>query len=189
MRTKAEIVRAAWDLAKARGIGRFSLRELAERVGMRAPSLYQYFETKNDLYDAMFRDGYVALREHLGSQEGRTEMSREDIKEVARKFFDFCTQEPVRYSLMCERPIPGFEPSAESAALAEEVLSVEVKPIMASLGIDDLDTMRLFLAVSAGVVSQQNATNPGGRDWRPLMDRAMDMFLDHVGVARREAGA
>jgi hypothetical protein len=26
------------------------------------------------------------------------------------------------------------------------------------------------------------AHNPGGRDWRPLMDRAIDLFLDHVGA-------
>ena len=93
------------------------------------------------------------------------------------------TEDPVPYALMCERPIPGFEPSKKSGSLAEEVLRTQVYAMMANLGIKDEETVRLFLGVTNGIVSQQNALNPGGRDWRPLMDRAIDLFLDHVGVA------
>ena len=181
--SKAEIVQAAWELAREEGIGGFSLRQLAARVGMKAPSLYQYFETKNDLYDAMFHDGYEELRDRLESQEGRGRLSRVDIKAEGRKFFDFCTEDPVRYALMCERPIPGFEPSAASAALAEEVLRTQVYAMMANLGVTDEETVRLFLAMTNGIVAQQNAINPGGTDWRPIMDRAIDLFLDHVGAS------
>ena len=182
LRSRTEIVNAAWELARNEGIGGFSLRQLAARVGMKAPSLYQYFATKNDLYDAMFHDGFQQLRERLASQEGRAALSRAEIKEEGRKFFDFCTEDPVRYALMCERPIPGFEPSSQSAALAEEVLRTQVYSMMANLGIEDEETVRLFLGITNGIVSQQNAHNPGGRDWRPLMDRAIDLFLDHVGA-------
>jgi len=182
LRSRTEIVEAAWELAQGEGIGGFSLRQLAARVGMKAPSLYQYFATKNDLYDAMFNDGYRQLRERLASQEGRTPLSRAEIKDEGRKFFDFCTEDPVRYALMCERPIPGFEPSPKSDALAEEVLHTQVYSLMANLGISDDETVRLFLGITNGIVSQQNAHNPGGQDWRPLMDRAIDLFLDHVGV-------
>jgi AcrR family transcriptional regulator len=150
---------------------------------MKAPSLYQYFATKNDLYDAMFHDGYQQLQERLTSQEGLAPLTREEIKEEGRKFFDFCTEDPVRYALMCERPIPGFEPSAQSAALAEEVLHAQVYSMLANLGIRDQETIRLFLGITNGIVSQQIALNPGAQDWRPLMDRAIDLFLDHVEVA------
>lgn len=76
-------------MAEKKGIGLFSLRELAAQVGMRAPSLYQYFATKNDLYDAMFSQGYHDLRAHLGNQEGCTGVSRAEIKEISRRFFIF----------------------------------------------------------------------------------------------------
>jgi AcrR family transcriptional regulator len=181
-RSRREIIDAAWELARDEGIGGFSLRRLASRVGMKAPSLYQYFATKNDLYDAMFHDGYQQLQERLASQEGLAPLTREEIKVEGRKFFDFCTEDPVRYALMCERPIPGFEPSEQSAALAQDVLRTQVYSMMANLGIKDEETVRLFLGITNGIVSQQNALNPGGRDWRPLMDRGIDLFLDHVGV-------
>src|SRR5918911_319177 len=59
--TKQEIVDAAWRLARERGLAGWSLRDVAEAVGMRAPSLYVYFASKNALYDAMYADGYRQL--------------------------------------------------------------------------------------------------------------------------------
>lgn len=35
-------------------LSRITLREIAQRVGMRAPSLYSHFASKNAIYDAMF---------------------------------------------------------------------------------------------------------------------------------------
>ena len=61
----ALIVAAAWDLARTHGIGGVSLHALAREVGMRQPSLYEYFDSKHALYDAMFADGNRQLLERL----------------------------------------------------------------------------------------------------------------------------
>src|SRR2546428_7570329 len=53
----ASIVESAWQLAREHGIGGVSLHALAREVGMRQPSLYEYFDSKHALYDAMFADG------------------------------------------------------------------------------------------------------------------------------------
>ena len=37
-----------------RGLSQLTLRDIAHRVGMRPPSLYSHFESKNAIYDAMF---------------------------------------------------------------------------------------------------------------------------------------
>jgi AcrR family transcriptional regulator len=47
----AVIVASAWNLAREHGIAGISLRELAGRVGMRQPSLYEYFDSKDALYE------------------------------------------------------------------------------------------------------------------------------------------
>ena len=52
--TRVEILEAAWELAGEQGLAEFTLRDLAERVGMRAPSLYSHFASKHAIYDAMF---------------------------------------------------------------------------------------------------------------------------------------
>ena len=41
--TRGEIIEAAWQLAQEQGLAEFTLRDLAETVGMRAPSLYTHF--------------------------------------------------------------------------------------------------------------------------------------------------
>src|SRR6266702_6317575 len=59
----ANILAEAWALARRDGLATISLRELGEAVGLRQPSLYVYFASKLDLYDAMFADGYQQLLE------------------------------------------------------------------------------------------------------------------------------
>src|SRR4051812_42209889 len=61
----AEIIAAAWKLAREQGIGGLSLHALARKVGIRQPSLYAYFDSKHALYDALFADGNRQLRERL----------------------------------------------------------------------------------------------------------------------------
>jgi AcrR family transcriptional regulator len=51
----AGIVETAWNLAGEHGIAGVSLHALARELGIRQPSLYEYFDSKNALYDAMVR--------------------------------------------------------------------------------------------------------------------------------------
>jgi AcrR family transcriptional regulator len=55
--TKAEILDAAWAIAREEGLAALSLRDVARRVGMQAPSLYGYFDSKMAIYDAMYAQG------------------------------------------------------------------------------------------------------------------------------------
>ena len=41
------LVDAAWKQARADGLAALSLRDLARAVGLQAPSLYSYFDSKN----------------------------------------------------------------------------------------------------------------------------------------------
>src|SRR3954465_2849550 len=61
--TKAEILEAAWDLVREHGLAEAALRDLVARVGMRAPSLCQFFGSKHAIYDAMFAQGWNAALE------------------------------------------------------------------------------------------------------------------------------
>ena len=54
---RSAIVAEAWALARRDGLAAISLRDLADQVGLRQPSLYAYFDSKLALYDAMFADG------------------------------------------------------------------------------------------------------------------------------------
>src|SRR5690348_16013751 len=108
-RTRDEIVQAAWELARRDGIGSISLRELAAKVGMRAPSLYTYFPSKMELYQAMYRQGMQAFADAMDATPlGAT--PRESLAKRSSTFARMSLEDPVRYKLLFHRPIPDFVP-------------------------------------------------------------------------------
>lgn len=48
-----KILEASWELLGKEGIEKFSMRRLADRLGIQAPSLYWYFKSKQDLYQRL----------------------------------------------------------------------------------------------------------------------------------------
>src|SRR5438045_6573008 len=118
----ASIVDVAWELAREHGIAGISLHALAREVGMRQPSLYEYFDSKHALYDAMFADGNRQLLERIDGLKLPSN-PRKAVHVAMRAFVDFALEDPARSQLLFQRPIPGFEPSAESYALARDVMS------------------------------------------------------------------
>lgn len=173
---------AAWELSRARGLGGFSMRELGEKVGMRAQSLYSYFASKHDLYDAMFAAGNRALvawmRAPAEGDAGAGDGPVAAVERTARRFFAFCVADPVRYELLFQRTIPGFVPSEASFTLAREAYDVSVAPLVA-LGVDG-PGLDLATAVMSGLVAQQLSNDPGGDRWERLVDRATRMLLGEV---------
>jgi AcrR family transcriptional regulator len=176
--TKAEILAAAWDLVRAEGLAALSLRDLAAKVGMRAPSLYSYFDSKHAIYDAMFLQGNLEL---LARYEAMPtyEDAVEEFRASARLFVGFTVEEPVRAQLMFMRSIPGFEPSAESYDVAVRIVE-RSKQRMAKLGVTKPEDFDLWTGLVSGLSFQQIANEPGTERWVRLVDEAVDMFLDRV---------
>jgi AcrR family transcriptional regulator len=181
--TRLEIMDAAWELAQEKGLAELTLRDVAERVGMRAPSLYTHFESKHAIYDAMFGQSWsdyeqVALAELAEPPDS----PRAAVHQAARVFFDFAVANPARYQLMNQRIIPGFEPSPESYAPAVRVLE-HGRERFRELGMSDGDEFDIWVGLIGGLVNQQLANDPGGTRWSTLLDRAMDIWADGVGLA------
>jgi AcrR family transcriptional regulator len=172
--TRKEILAEAWSLAREHGLAGISLRDLATRVGMRAPSLYSYFDSEAAIYDAMFAEGNAEL---LARIEG-VQLSGEGVDALRRgieAYVGFCVEDPIRYQLLFQRTIPGFEPSADSYAAALAFLAA-TKDMLASLGITDPGALDLFTALVTGLVDQQLSNDPGGDRWVRLLPDAIEMF-------------
>jgi AcrR family transcriptional regulator len=180
--TRAEILEAAWELAQEQGLAQFTLRDLAESVGMRAPSLYTHFESKNAIYDAMFGQAWsdyeqVALAEFAELPQA----PRAALRRSARLFFDFAVANPARHQLMNQRTIPGFEPSPESYAPSVRVFELG-QQIFRNMGLTDPADFDIATAIIDGMINQQLANDPGGTRWSALLDRTIDIWADGVGL-------
>ena len=181
---RGEIVTAAWDLAHRDGIAAVSLRELAALVDLRQPSLYAYFASKNDLYDAMFAQGFQALID----ERRALRLDRDPVtalRQGARHFIEFCEADPARYQLLFQRSIPGFEPSPASLALSAEALGFLERWLTAA-GLEDPTALDLSRALLTGLAGEQIANDPGGDRWTRLLDDVIDVFIE---VARRRGAA
>jgi AcrR family transcriptional regulator len=185
--TKEEIVDAAWAVAREKGLAALSLSDVAARVGMRVPSLYSYFASKNDIYDAMFAQGNEQFLEFI--QERIADPPRSARERLRAGFwitFDFCTEDPVRYQLLFQRTIPGFTPSDASYAKAIEVLDL-FREELATMGLfSDQADEDLLTALGIGLVDQQISNEPGGKRWARLVDDVADMAYDHLVKKRRQ---
>lgn len=182
--TKQEILEATWAIARRDGVGALSLRELADAVGMRAPSLYTYFGSKEAIYDAMFAQGWKALGERVEKLESAPPQD-EPFKAEATEFFAFCTEDPARYQLMFQRPMPGFEPSPEAYAASVEVFE-GLRRRFASRGIEDSDAIELWTFLMTGITARQIANDPGGDRYAHHLDPLVDMYLAHIQPRRRK---
>jgi AcrR family transcriptional regulator len=178
--TRAEILSAAWDLARANGLTALAMRDLGAKVGMRAQSLYVYFPSKHAIYDAMFA---ASNRELLARLTGlpSTADPVEDLRVQARTFLQFCVEDPVRYQLLFQRTIRGFVPSPESYALAIDVLE-HSRGALRACGISDSRAVDAWTAIISGLAAQQAANDPGGDRWLRLVDDVTDMYLAHYAA-------
>lgn len=177
--TQREIVQASWDVVREHGLAGLSMRDLGERVGMRAQSIYSYFASKHEIYDAMFLEGYQAFATWMDAAVGDADLDSDAIgasRNAAHAFVEFCTSDPVRYQLLFQRTIPDFTPSPESYAVAVQAYE-QLGRQLAALGIRDQASLDLWTAVLTGITDQQISNDPGGTRWTRLIDRAVDMLI------------
>jgi AcrR family transcriptional regulator len=173
--TVRRILDAAWELSRQRGLTAWTLRDLGAEVGMRAPSLYSYAESKNALFDMMFADGYRRLAEQIQAA-ARPDDPRELVVVAARMFVSFAAEEPARFQLLFQHTAPGFEPSAGSMTLARQALD-DLAAVLSEAGVDDARDLDLWTATLTGLASQQVSNDPGGDRWLRLVDVAVDRVL------------
>jgi AcrR family transcriptional regulator len=186
--TRREILDAAWRLAQREGLTQLTLRDVAAAVGMRAPSLYSHFESKNAIYDAMFGQAWSEYEDSLAALEPNlADHPRTAVKQLARHFFDYATAELPRHQLMNQRIIPGFEPTPDAYAPSVRVLEHAVENLRRR-GVTSRDDVDIWVALVGGLVNQHHANDPGGTRYAVLLDQAMDMWADAVGLPPHTAG-
>ena len=179
---KAAIVAAAWAVVREAGLAGLSMRHLAGRAGITTPTLYAYFGAKNDIYDAMFGQAAEDFAAHMAAPYG-TDDPREVLIEGVRRFAGFCVSDVVRYQLLFQRTIPGFEPSAKSYIPAVRALESS-RQRLALNGVSDPRHLDMWTALTTGLVSQQIANDPGGDRWTRLIEESAAMFVAHCQSPR-----
>ncbi|ALE04937.1 hypothetical protein AL755_04615 [Arthrobacter sp. ERGS1:01] len=201
--TIEEILDAAVELMARDGVGGMSLSGVARSVGMKPPSLYEYFPSKLALYDALFARGAGELLAAVRAAAGTSDTIFDNdavaaLRAGARAYVAWSQANPVAAELLNWRPVPGFVPTAEAYAPSQAIvaelharltLAVERGILLPAAATED--AVLLLTAVIAGVVSQQLANDPhaapGSGSYARLLDPAVTMWLAHYTPATKGA--
>ena len=165
-----EIIEVAVRLMAVSGVAGLSLGQVARQVGVRTPSLYGYFPSKNALYDAVFTRGARSVLDAVGAASadaGQADSAYDALLIAGRAMARWCMANQVYAQLLFWRPVPDFIPSPDAYQPAVELVD-RTRTLFTDLrdrGLlrsdADLDAaVRDWIVVVSGVLSQQLANAP-----------------------------
>lgn len=103
METKERILQESRDLLREKGILGFSMRGVAERVGVTATALYRHYEDKDALLAALLEQGFATFGSYLmRALAGKTPLDR--LRRTGDAYFDFALDHSRDYVLMFMTP-------------------------------------------------------------------------------------
>jgi len=115
---RAAVLEAAANLLARGGVGALTMRALARRIGVSAPTIYSHFKDKEELLGELVAQGFRALGESL--QEARTRARGSHLEAVIAAYGEFADQNSALFDLM-------FHPSATTRGGGEQVVAEEFR--------------------------------------------------------------
>jgi AcrR family transcriptional regulator len=198
--TIEEVLDLAAELMAEQGVAGLSLGELARRLGIKTPSLYVYFESKNAVYDALFARGASLLLKRVEEVADGT-FAGEDLEAIllgaATAVVGWCVANPVYSQLLFWRPVPQFEPSRKAYEPAVQLIELtssrfaelQLRGLLRS-DVSVEDAVRDWTIVASGVISQQLSNAPeedlsSGR-FTSALPGLVAMFTDYYSAPSRK---
>jgi AcrR family transcriptional regulator len=156
-----EIVGVARELLETEGPDALSMRRIADRVGIKAPSIYKHLPDKHALEAALISAGFEEWAEASAA-------AGDDLAALARAYRDYATRHPHLYRLMTEGPLARdrLQRGAEDRAAA---------PIVAAVG--DPDAARALWAFAHGMtILELDGRFPPDADLDAAWERGIAAF-------------
>jgi AcrR family transcriptional regulator len=165
---QTEIVDAARALLEEGGAEALSMRRLADRLGIRAPSIYKHLPDKRALENALISAGF---EEMAALFEDALRDADDPVHAVAAAYREFAHRHPHLYRLMTERPL-------DRANLVPGVEARAARPVVEAFG-GDPDLARAAWAFAHGMtILELNDRFPPDADLDAAWTRGLDALRD-----------
>ena len=180
------VVAAGAELADEVGFAGLTMSQLADRVGVRTPSLYKHVASQDDLNRRIAVLALTEAGDAIGAAvQGRS--GRDALGAAGRALRDFALLHPGRYAATVT-----FEPSGPDDPIAIAALR-SLRPLEAVLRSYDIapedstHALRALRSVFHGFASIQST---GGFRWSTDLDESFEWLVDLVdrGLRSRPVG-
>ena len=111
---EGRILEAALQLLSEHGVEALTVRGIATRANVAPMGIYNHFEGKLGVYEALWVEGFDRLTTAMDAS-GETNDPRVDLVNCGRNYRRFALAHPAHYRLMFMEDVRGFEPTPEAA--------------------------------------------------------------------------
>jgi AcrR family transcriptional regulator len=181
------IVGAARAILEEDGLDAVTMQAVADRVGVRAPSLYKHVADRTALIravsEAVTADLAVVMQIARPAHD-----PKDDLRVIARRYRTFVRRNPVGYGLLFARVEPDALPDASVLAALGEPIVAATRRVVGEDGA--LEAARTFVAWAHGFTSLELAGGFRlGGDLDAAYERGIELILAGLsGPASPPAG-
>lgn len=193
--SREAILETARAMIVARGIEDFSLRRLAARLGVTAPSLYRLFDSKDAIVATIAEAEFAELIAAIEAAAARADDPIAQIKAQSTAYVERAVTSPALFAVMfAYRPPWADGPSLPELPLASkawQLASSAVEAAIADGRLREPDPVLASLTIWSAVHGVATLLTAGGPDTVPTVDRALvESVIDAVvdGLAARGTG-
>jgi AcrR family transcriptional regulator len=98
------ILNAAREVFAGLGYGATTVRDIIRRTGLASGTFYNYFRSKEEVFEALIDDGMHRIRPRLKADRIRSRTFEEFIRNAFRSYFDYLATDHLTFQLMRRNP-------------------------------------------------------------------------------------
>ncbi len=152
------LLAAAAEILETEGPDGLSVRRIAAAAHVAPMGVYNHFESKFGIIEALFIQGFERLSEAMATVADIQD-PYEALREAGRRYRALALAHPMVYQVMFLRAVPGFEPSIEALEIAARAFDSLVAAVQRAMAADVIaesspaETAQLIWAAIHGWVS------------------------------------
>jgi AcrR family transcriptional regulator len=179
----ATLLKAAEDVLATEGPSALTVRHIANRAGVSTMNVYSRFGGKDGVVEHLFVEGFLRLASAMEAVP-TTDDPLDDLRRCGLAYRRFALENPTYYSIMFERVVADYEPTAEGLLCAGNTLSLLAARLSRAMEMGAMapaDPWHAAAAVWAtchGVMSlEMKAAGPKELDWEQVFRSATEAML------------
>ena len=126
------LLTSAAEILETEGPEGLSVRKIAAAAGVAPMGVYNHFDSKNGIVDALFIQGFERLRRALDTIADIQD-PYEALREGGRRYRALAHAHPMVYRLMFLQAVPGFEPSDHALEVATAAFGALVAAVQRAM--------------------------------------------------------